>query len=124
MSDGSRRMIVLGWIGALVVAVAMAVVRGSGEYGPAAVFAAVAVGMALWVWRRQSRASAVTSLVLGVLWTLQFAAYAAAGLVEDEFEADVFAIDAFAVVVGLLIFAGAGRAILDARRDRTAARPA
>jgi hypothetical protein len=117
-------LILLGWIGALVVAAGMALVRGEAEYGPAAVFGAVAVGMGVWVWRRRSRASAITSLVLGAVWTLQFGAYAAAGLVDEGFEPDVFAVDVLAVVAGILLLVGAWRAILETRRDRTGARAA
>jgi hypothetical protein len=119
VSDGTTRLLVMGWLSVIVVAIAMAIVRGQGEYGPAAVFGAVGVGMALWVWRRRSRASAVVSLVLGVLWTVQFAAYAAASVVADEFEPDVFAIDAFAVVGGIVLLTGAARAVMEARRDRS-----
>jgi hypothetical protein len=112
-------LILLGWVGALIVAAGMALVRGESEYAPAAVFAAIAVAMAVWVWRRRSRASAITSLVLGVLWTLQFGAYAAAGLVDEGFEADVFAVDVLAVVGGVLLVIGAWRGILEFRRDRS-----
>ncbi len=118
MSEGSVRLVLVGWFGAVIVAAGMALVRGRAEYAPAAVFAAIAVAMAVWVWRRRSRASAITSLVLGVLWTVQFGAYAAAGLVDEGFEADVFAVDVLAVVAGVLLLIGSWRGILEFRRDR------
>lgn len=121
MSEGSFRLIVIGWLSVIATAIAMAVVRGEGEYAPAAVFGAVGVAMTVWVWRRRSKASAITSLILGLLWTVQFTAYAAAGLLKEEFEADVFAIDAFSMVGGIVLVVGAARAIVEARRHRAVA---
>jgi hypothetical protein len=42
----------------------------------------------------------ITSLALGVLWTLQFIAYVVAGAIGDEFEPEIFITDVIAVVRG------------------------
>jgi hypothetical protein len=42
-----------------------------------------------------------------LLWTLQFIAYAVAGAIGDEFEAEIFITDVIAVAGGVAITVGA-----------------
>jgi hypothetical protein len=37
-------------------------------------FAAIILALAAWLWRRQSRAATIASLVVGTLWTVMFGA--------------------------------------------------
>jgi hypothetical protein len=67
-----RRVALVGWALVVLVAILMLVFRGSEEAGPAVVFAAIALAVGAWLWFRDSRAALIVSLVLGVLWLLQF----------------------------------------------------
>lgn len=93
----------------------MLIFRGREEAGPAVVFAAIAVVVGGWVWRRESRAAMIASLVLGLLWLVQFAAYTVADVRSDEAETAIFVTDVIAVVGGVLLVAGAVQAL---RRKR------
>lgn len=112
-----KQLVLAGWGVVVLVAVLMLIVRGSEEAGPAIVFAAVAVAVGAWVWRRGSRASLIASLVFGVLWLLQFAAYTVVNAVDDDVEAGVFVADVVAVVAGVLIVVGAIQALRGRRRQ-------
>jgi hypothetical protein len=54
--------------------------------------------------------------VLGILWLLQFAAYAVADLVDEDFDVALFAVDLVAVAAGIAIVAGAIAALRERRR--------
>jgi hypothetical protein len=120
---GATRLALIGWGVVVLVAILMLVLRGSAEAGPAIVFAVVALAVGAWLWFRNTRASWVTSLVLGVLWLLQFAAYAIADLVDDEFDVALFLVDLVAVAGGIAIVAGAIHALRERRRAAAAGEP-
>jgi hypothetical protein len=105
----------------IVVAILMLIVRGSAEAGPALVFSAIALAVGAWVWRRDSRAALIVSLVLGALWLLQFAAYTIADLVGDDFSLAIFVVDLVAVAAGIAVVVGAIRALLGRGRSAAAA---
>ena len=108
----------VGWGVVVLVAILMLILRGSAEAGPAVVFAVVALGVGTWLWRRRSRAALITSLVLGILWLLQFVAYAVADLVDEDFDVALFLVDLVAVAGGVAIVSGAVAAL---RRAKTRA---
>ena len=114
--SGNLRLIFAGWGVVVFVAILMLLLRGSAEAGPAVVFAVVALGVSAWLWRRVGRAALIVSLVLGILWLLQFVAYAIADLVDDDFDVALFVVDLLAVAGGLAIVAGSGRALREQRR--------
>jgi hypothetical protein len=116
-----ERLVLVGWSVVVLVAVLMLIVRGREEAGPAVVFAVVALAVGAWVWRRGSRASIITSLVLGLLWLLQFAAYTVADATDDDVEAGVFVTDVIAVGGGIVLVVGAIQALIQRRRQSVAA---
>lgn len=124
--SGPIRLVLVGWLSVLLFAVAVVVARGVEELGAMAVFAAVAIAMGWWVWTRRSRASLITSLVLGVLHAVEQVAYSVAAATSDPFEPAIFVIDVVAFVGAVLIVAGAGAAIVRRRRhgDPAGGRPA
>lgn len=102
------RVLPAGWLIALLVAVLAYVAKPEDELGFAVVVGGLAAGMALWTLRSDGRAPLVTSLVLGLLWTLLFGGYAVADLTGDEdVEPLTYLADPLAVVGGLLILGGA-----------------
>lgn len=123
---GPLRLVLVGWLSVLLFAIAVVVARGVGELGAMAVFAAVAIAMGSWVWRRRSRASLITSLVLGVLHAVEQVAYSVAEATSDPFDPAIFVIDVVAFVGAVLIVAGAAAALVRRRRqgDPAGGRPA
>jgi hypothetical protein len=115
-TDRSRLLVLMGWGVVVLVAISMLVFRGRPEMGPAIVFAVIGLSMGAWTWQRWNRAAMITSLALGVLWTLQFIAYAVAGAIGDEFEAEIFITDVIAVAGGVAITVGASQALVQRRR--------
>jgi hypothetical protein len=119
-TDRSRRLVLVGWGVVVLVAISMLVFRGRPEMGPAIVFAVIGLSMGAWTWQRWNRAAMITSLALGVLWTLQFIAYVVAGGIGDEFEAEIFITDVIAVVGGVAITVGGSQALVRRRRQGAA----
>jgi hypothetical protein len=113
---GAARLALIGWGGVVLVAVLMLILRGGAEAGPAIVFAIIAVAVGAWLWFRNTRAALIASLVLGILWLLQFAAYAIADLVDEDFDVALFIVDLAAVAAGIAIVAGAIAALRERRR--------
>ena len=111
------RLILVGWAVFVVMSLLVIAVRGSDHVANMAVFIALAVAMAVWVARRRSKAAVVTSLVLGLLHTLQQSAYLVAGATGDDIDAAELAVDAVGLVSGLLIVAGAIPALSQVRRE-------
>ena len=107
----------------MLVAILMLVLRGREEAGPAVVFAVVAIAVGAWVWQRDSRAAMITTLVLGLLWLLQFAAYTVADAMDDDASAGIFATDVIAVVGGILLVVGAIQALVQRRRESLVGTP-
>ena len=107
----------------ILVAILMLVFRGREEAGPAVVFAVIAVAVGAWVWRRESRAAMIASLVLGLLWVVQFAAYTVADLMDDDAGTEIFVTDVIAVIGGLLLVGGAIQALVQLRRQRVVGTP-
>jgi hypothetical protein len=121
MPDRSRLLVLLGWGVVVLVAISMLIFRGRPEMGPAIVFGVIGLSMGAWTWQRWNRAAMITSLALGVLWTLQFIAYVVAGVIGDDFEAEIFITDVIAVAGGVAIAVGAGQALVQRRRQRAGA---
>lgn len=117
-----RGLVVAGWAVSVLVAVLMAIARLQ-ELGPAVVFGVIAVAMGTWVLLRGGKAAMITSLVLGALWTLQFLAYAVAGVSDGgtSLTGLVFVTDVIAVVGGLCILGGSASALVGRRRGSMAA---
>ena len=109
------RMLLLGWGAVLLMAALGAVVRPDDRVAMA-VFAGVAVLMGLWVARSAGRGALLTSLVLGVLHTLEQVAYTLAGAAEDEVDLGLLAVDLVGLVGGVLVVVGAVRALRARRR--------
>ena len=121
MTTDPRRLALIGWSLVILVAVLMLAIRGREEAGPAVVFAIAAVAVGAWVWFSASRASLIVSLVLGVLWLLQFVAYTIADVVGDDFDAAIFITDLVAVAAGVAIVVGSLRGVRARREDAPAA---
>jgi hypothetical protein len=116
MSTASRLM-QAGWVTGFVVSILVYVARPNEELRSAVVFGAITAAMAVWVSLRASRASAVTSLVLGVLWTVMFSAYVVAAFTAQVPHATLIVVtDGIAVGGGGLILWGAASALRQ-RRD-------
>lgn len=114
---GRPQLLVLaGWGVVVLVAILMLLLRGREEAGPAVVFALIAFAVGAWVRLRESRAAMIASLVLGVLWLLQFAAYTVADAMDDDTSIGIFVTDVVAVVGGTLLVVGAIQALLERRR--------
>ena len=58
----------------------------------------------------------ITSLVLGLLWLLQFAAYTVADVMDDDASIGIFITDVIAVMGGMLLVGGAIQALIQQRR--------
>lgn len=67
------RIVVAGWCCMLVLAATILI--DAHEVRSTLFFSLIATGMALWVWARASIPALVTSLVLGVLQTMEQVAY-------------------------------------------------
>ena len=114
---GRPKVLVLaGWAVVVLVAILMLVLRGRDEAAPAVVFALVAVVVGAWVLRRESRAAMITSLVLGLLWLLQFVAYTVADAMDDDASVGIFVTDVVAVIGGVILVVGAIQALVQRRR--------
>jgi hypothetical protein len=118
-----KLLVLAGWAVVILVAILMLVFRGREEAGPAVVFAVIAVAVGAWVWRRESRAAMIASLVLGLLWVVQFAAYTVADLMDDDAGTEIFVTDVIAVIGGLLLVGGAIQALVQLRRQRVVGTP-
>jgi hypothetical protein len=117
----AQRLVLAGWAIVVLVAILMLVFRGREEAGPAVVFAVLAIAAGAWVWRRGTRAAIITSLVLGLLWLVQFAAYTVADAMDDDADAAIFITDVIAVIGGVLIVVGAMQALSERRRQNVVA---
>jgi hypothetical protein len=114
----ASRLLQAGWATGLVVSVLVYVARPNEELRSALVLGAITAAMAAWVSLRGSRASAITSLVLGVLWTVMFSAYVVAAFTAEVPHAMLIVVtDVIAVGGGVLIVWGA-MGTLRQRRDR------
>ena len=109
-------LVLAGWAVVVLVAILMLVLRGREEAAPAVVFALVAVVVGAWVLRRESRAAMITSLVLGLLWLLQFVAYTVADTMDDDASVGIFVADVVAVFGGMILVVGAIQALVQRRR--------
>lgn len=120
--DTPTRLILTGWGLVLLVAVLMVVAR-SEELGSAIAFAAIAVAMSAWLWLRKSRAAIITTLVLGILWTVQFVAYTVAGFTGEASEDQVLILigDVVGIIAGAFIVLGATKAFIRVREGSTRA---
>lgn len=107
--------VLLGWAAFLVMAVLVVVVRGSDHLANMVVFGAIAIAVAAWVAMRLSRASLLTSLVLGLLHTVTEGSYLVAGATATEADAGIIAVDAVGLASGMLIVVGS---VLALRRRR------
>lgn len=102
------------------VAVLAYIAKPEDELGFAIVVGGLAAAMAYWTHRTRGQASAVVSLVLGVLWTLLFGGYAVANFTgDDDVEPLVRIADVLAVVGGLMIVFGAIDRLRQARQVRS-----
>jgi hypothetical protein len=114
----ASRLLQAGWATGFVVSVLVYVARPNEELRSAVVLGAITAAMAAWVSLRASRASAITSLVLGVLWTVMFSAYVVAAFTAEVPHATLIVVtDVIAVGAGVLILWGA-IGTLRRRRDR------
>jgi hypothetical protein len=102
---------VIGWAGVVAFAGLVAL---AGEPASAAVFAIVAIAIALWLWRSGGRAALWVSLVVGALFALEQAAYSAADLGGGGVLA--FAGDVFGLAAGIAIVGGSVVALVQSRR--------
>ena len=116
-----KALVLAGWGLVVLVAILMLVLRGREEAGPAVVFALIAIAVGVWVWRRDSRAGMIATLVLGLLWLVQFVAYTVADALDDDADAAIFVADVVAVIGGLLLVGGAIQALGRRRRGSDAA---
>ena len=115
------RVLLLGWATVLLMAALGAVVRPDDRVAMA-VFAVIAVLMGLWVSRSPGRGAVLTSLVLGVLHTLEQVAYTLSGVTDEDIDLGVVTVDVVGLVGGVLIVVGAVRALRALRaRRRTGA---
>ena len=121
--DQAVRVVVAGWAVFLLMTVLVVADRGADHLANMAVFAAVGAAMLAWVALRQSRTSLVTSLVLGVLHTIEQIAYLVAGATADNPDGVEFAVDSVGLVSGLLLAAGSGAALSRLRKSHAAASP-
>jgi hypothetical protein len=104
----ATRLLLAGWATGVVVSVLVYVARPTEELRSALVSGALTAGMAAWVFLRGSRAAALTSLVLGVLWTVMFSAYVVAAFTAEVPHATLVVVtDVIAVGGGVLIVSGA-----------------
>jgi hypothetical protein len=114
----ASRLLQAGWATGFVVSVLVYVARPNEELRSALVLGAITAAMAAWVSLRRSRASAITSLVLGVLWTVMFSAYVVAAVTAEVPHATLIVVtDVIAVGGGVLIVWGA-MSTLRQHRDR------
>lgn len=117
------RVLLAGWALFVLMWLLVVVVRPD-DAVPVAVFVALGLLLAVWVVRRRSRAALVTSLVVGILHTLEQVAYTVAELGAEPVETSVVAIDLLGLVSGLLIAGGAAAALRARRRaDRELPQP-
>src|SRR5687768_1569756 len=119
--DRNLRLVIGGWAVFVLMAALVIVVRGRDHVGNMTAFVVIAVAMTAWVALRRSRASVVTSLVLGGLHTMQQAAYVLAGLTGDDVDRAEVAVDVVGLISGLLLVVGATRAVTAFRRQPVAA---
>jgi hypothetical protein len=115
--DRSLRLIIGGWAVFVLMAALVIVVRGRDHVANMLVFVVIAVAMAAWVALRRSRASVVTSLVLGGLHTLQQTAYVLAGITDHDADAAEIGVDVVGLLSGLVLVVGAVRALTAWRRQ-------
>ena len=121
MPGRAKSLVLAGWGVVVLVAILMLILLGREEAGPALVFALIAIAVGAWVWRRDSRAAMITTLVLGVLWLVQFVAYTVADMMDDDADAAIFVTDVVAVIGGVLLVVGAIQALVQRRRGGLAA---
>jgi len=121
--DQAVRVVVAGWAVFLLMTVLVVAERGGDHLANMAVFAAIGAAMLAWVALRHSRASLVTSLVLGVLHTVEQIAYLVAGATADHPDGVQVAVDGVGLVSGLLLVAGSGAALSRLRKSPAATSP-
>lgn len=113
------RVLLLGWATVLLMAAMGAVIRPD-DRAAMAVFALVAVLMGVWVARSRGRGAVVTSLVLGILHTVEQIAYTVAGVAEEPVDRGVVLVDLVGLVGGALVVVGAVWALRTRRRQPVA----
>ncbi len=118
MTDSERavRLAVIGW--GLVIVYAGAVLVGPEGLKGASVFFAVAVILGAWVWLRRSRPALAVSLVVGVLFTVEQAAYVVGDT--SPLELGRLVADLIGLVAGVVVVTGSVLALRARRREPVA----
>jgi hypothetical protein len=117
------RMAMIGWVLFAVFWLTVLASRGADELASTVVFVAVAVLMLGWLWRRPGRAALITSLVLGLLHTVEQGAYLIADITARSFKLGPAGGDFFGLVAGILIVAGSAAALRSAAGGAPAQHP-
>jgi hypothetical protein len=97
--------------------------RGADELAATLVFVAVAVLMLGWLWRRPGRAALITSLVLGLLHTVEQGAYLIADITAKPFKLGLSGGDFLGLVAGIVIVGGSAAALRSGASGATAQHP-
>jgi hypothetical protein len=113
----SVRLVLIGW---LLVAVFGLLLLGT-EPASAAMFIVVGLAMAAWVRWRPGAPALVVSLVLGLLHTVEQAAYLIADFGDDPISAWHVLGDTEGLVAGLLVVGGSSTALVRSRQSQAGA---
>ena len=107
-----------GWALFIVFALAIAISHGTAQLATVVVFVGIGSAMTGWIVRRPGRGAFVTSLVLGVLHTVEQSAYLAADFGKHPVSASMVGADTEGLIAGLLIVVGSVGCLRASRRNR------
>jgi hypothetical protein len=116
------RIVLIGWAAILPFAALLVIARGKHDVGVGLAFGVMACAMAAWVFLRASKAALVTSLVLGVLHTVEQMVYLGGDFTRDPHRPLVTVSDLVGLTAGVLIIVGSALG-LAARRHTSATAP-
>jgi hypothetical protein len=108
--DTSVRISMAG-AGLLLIAAILVPIADSENLMTGIVLGVIAIGLGVWIWRTESRAAAIASLILGGLLVLAFGLFVLGSASEDPIDGLVLAGDLAAAIAGVCFVVGAVMAL-------------